>query len=206
LSLIKKEVIIQFEIKELLLEGCAMLNKLLPIALVLAFSLQAGATTISLTAEGTTINATPGSTVHLTISSNADGVNNFAFAFFDCIIAVTGGDVITSAISTVDAHVYGWDATLSFDPDGLGTESVEIACGNFLAPLIAIIGYVDVAYTGGTQVVGIEPGYSFGGGGGHNHDIMGYPLIFSTGVVTIVPEPATLLLLTLGALLLRKRH
>ncbi|NIS49613.1 PEP-CTERM sorting domain-containing protein [Candidatus Saccharibacteria bacterium] len=48
----------------------------------------------------------------------------------------------------------------------------------------------------------MKPGYSFGGT--FHPDSM--PALFSDDVVTIVPEPASLLLLALGTILLRKKR
>jgi hypothetical protein len=175
------------------------MKKLLVLVFVLAATSSAGATTVFLTDEGTVISA-PAGTVRLTITSNADGATNFGILNFDCIVAVTGGDVIAGALNLADCAAYGWDPGLSFNPTDIGTASAEMGVGNVLANgnLNTIIGYVDIAYTGGTQVVSIAPGSGLGGGY-HNIDTMLNPLIFSTGVVTIIPEPATLLLLTLGA-------
>lgn len=180
------------------------MKKLLIVSIVLLLSVPASATTsVFLTDANTTINAAPGSIVQLTISSNADGVTNFGISYFDCIATVTGGDVITGTLNLANCAAYGWDPGLSWDPRGVGTASVEMGAGTLIANgnLNAIIAYVDVAYTGGTQVVDIAPCFCFGG----SADVVLDPLYFvSDGVVTIIPEPATLLLLALGGLLLRR--
>ncbi len=181
------------------------MKKLFTLLLILYMASLAGATTISLTDENTTITATPGSTVTLTISSNADGVNNLGLLSMDVIITVNGGDIITDALHLAIAASYGWDPAFSAPPIGLGTASVEICAGSvdFVnGNLFPIIGFVDLAYTGGTQVVSIALGDSCN----PSYDIMYQKPIVSTGVVTIVPEPATLVLLGLGALTILRRR
>jgi hypothetical protein len=174
------------------------MKKLLVLLLVLGITSLASATTVSLTAEGTTINATPGSTVTLLISSDAAT----ALVALDAIITVTGGDVITGAVNVTDCVGYGWDSSLSFNPSGLGTAAPEIGLGNFMGNSATSVGYVDVAYTGGTQIVSIAGGSAFGGSG----DAMLGAVTFSSGVVTIVPEPMTIALLGLGGLFLLRRR
>ena len=178
-----------------------MMKKLFTLLSVLCMASLAGATTISLTDEGTVINATPGENVNLTISSNADGVTNLWILWMDVIFTVAGGDVITAAMNMGDCSTYGWDPTLSCNPIGLGTPTVEIAGATITGNLSAIVGYVDVGYTGGTQIVSIAPGYMGGG-----RDVGDNPVIISQGVVTIIPEPAAIVLLGLGGLALLRRR
>jgi hypothetical protein len=123
----------------------------------------------------------------------------------DAVITVTGGDVISGALDIPDMPTYGWDATLSAPPIGVGTASVEIGGGssNFATGnLFAVIGFVDVAYTGLEQVVAIGPGMTFGG----SYLTDGSPPIYSQGVVTIIPEPMTIALLGLGGLFMLRRR
>ena len=94
------------------------MNKLFTLLLVLCMASLASATTISLTDEHTTITASPGSDVTLTISSNADGVTNPGLVYIDLIISVTGGDVISDALNLATASSYGWDPTLSWSVSG----------------------------------------------------------------------------------------
>jgi hypothetical protein len=176
------------------------MKKLLALLLVLGMSSLASATTVSLTDEGMTIDATPGDTVTLTISSDATP----GIVAFDAIITVTGGDIISAAMDGGDADygTYGWDVGFPIYAIGVGTSSVEIGGGNFMGNVNTIIGWVDVAYEGGTQVVDIAPGVAHGGNG----DTGLNPLTYSSGVVTIVPEPMTIALLGLGGLALLRRR
>lgn len=173
-----------------------MLNKLLPIAIVLALSAQAAATTISFEDEGTTIITTPGSVVNLNIVT--DGPLDFLY-----VIASVEGDVsLKGAVGIADAAAYGWDPSLSFDPL-ITSDTAEIGMGLFGSSNSGpVVGYLEVTYGSGTVVVsGNAPPPP---GSWPAIYPPPYP-IFSTGVVTIVPEPATLLLLALGGLALRKK-
>ena len=172
------------------------MKKLMVLMLVLAISpLASAVVTISLEGEGTSILATPGTTVRINI--DADGL----LIAMDALLGVSGGDIISGAMSKADAASYGWDPGLSFDPLGLGTASVEIGGGTFGDSTIGTTGYIDIAFTGGTQLVSLSAGQSFGGSMDTG---FGVPT-FSQGVVTIVPEPMTLALLGLGGLFLRRR-
>jgi hypothetical protein len=62
------------------------------------------------------------------------------------------------------------------------------------------VAQVKIKYEIGGVIVSLSPGYTFGGTWYTDNT----PAGFSSGVVTIIPEPATLLLLAFGAALLRK--
>ncbi len=165
------------------------MKKLFAFLLVLCMASLASATTIWLTDEGRAVHQTSGSTIRLTISSDAS--TSLGLISMNAIVTVMGGDVFIAAMNTSDCAAYGWDPTFSADPLGLGTSTVEIYAGSVdfaNGNLEAIIGYVDLAYTGGTQVVSISPGMTFGG----SWLIDGSRPVFSTGVVEIpitVPDP-----------------
>ena len=170
------------------------MKKLLVLVLVLGVSSFAGATTISLDGEGTEIIATPGDDITVYVTTDGSLIG------FDVIISVAGGDVIIDATRTDGFIIFpGWDYA---NPIGLGTPVVEIGGGAFSPPAPGVFGYATIAYTGGTQVVSIAAGTSFGG----SYDTSYMSPDFSTGVVAIIPEPGTLVLLGLGGLLLRKRR
>jgi hypothetical protein len=140
--------------------------------------------------EGQTITTTSGSIIRLEIQTDE------ATSFFDPSIRLNGNATFTNAINKSDCADYGWDPTISYDPIyESDPTSVQINChvsGLNSGPLV---GYVEITYGSGQVIVSGQPFYT--------------PPIsdFSDGVVTIVPEPATLLLLAPGTLiLLRKRR
>ena len=140
--------------------------------------------------EGQTITTTPGSIIRLEIQTDT------ATSFLENVIRINGDAVFTGAINTSDCADYGWDPSLSYDPvyDAAQTRA-EIRCYNSILNSGPIVGYVEVTYGSGQVIV--------------SGDIFYPPPIsgFSDGVVTIVPEPATLLLLAPATLiLLRKRR
>jgi hypothetical protein len=163
---------------------------------VLGMASAARATTVRLTDEGTVIYATAGSIVKLTISSDAP------LAALDAVISVTGGDVINAAINPSDCAAYGWNPAISYNPTGVLTSSAEIGLGNSMGNSNGIVGYVDVAYTGGDLSVSIAAGSLFGG----SVDINYIEPTFSTGVVTVIPEPMTVALLGLGVAMVRRKR
>ncbi len=178
------------------------MKKLLIMMLVLCVTSLASATTISLTDEGTQVSAMPGDTVTLTISS--DGATALGIISMDTVLTVSG-DVITGAMNLTDCASYGWDPGFSDNPKFLGTTSVAVAGGssNFTTGNIAaIVGYVEVAYTGGIQVVSIAAGMNWGG----SYLLDGSSPVYSQGIVEIVPEPMTIALLGLGGLFMLRRR
>jgi hypothetical protein len=175
------------------------MKKLLAVLIVLGLCRAASATTVSLEDEGTTIITSPGSVVVLNFVVDASLIE------LNVLVNVTGDATITDAISTVDAASYGWDPMFSvdpmfsFDPTGLGTTTAEIRMSNFDGNGPGVVGYVDVYYRSGEVVVSVAEGPYYG--------IPEQPIPhFSTGVVTIIPEPATILLFGLGVLMVKTRR
>lgn len=176
----------------------AMKSKAILVLAVAVFGMASPsrATTVRLADEGMVIHATPGSNVRLTISTDAPLV------VLDAVITVTGGDFISTAINKSDCAAYGWDPSISYNPLGVGTPSVEIGLVNSLGNSNTIVGYVDVTYTSGVRSVSVAPGSSFGGSVDMNY----IEPAFSTGVVTVIPEPMTVVLLGLGVVMLRRKR
>lgn len=172
------------------------MKKLLVLMLVLGMTSLAGASIVSLVDNGLTISASPGDTVKVLVTSNTGLLG------LDVIGTVIGGDIITGAMNKSNAAVYGWDAVgFPIDPIGVGTAEAEIAGANFSGNMLTIVGYFDVLYTGGEQHFSIRPGMVFGG----SSDIY-FEVPSIAGMVTIVPEPATIALLGLGGLALLRRR
>ncbi len=178
-----------------------MMKKLFVVLVVLALCSTANATVIALVDAGTVIVANPGDVIKLDIEQVPTSPGLICF---DAIVTVTGGDIITKAMNPIDdpgnPNAYGWDmSSFIVDPICVGTCVVELGGAAF--SYYQIIGYVEVSYTGGTQIVSLAAGQGIAGSYCCDYTVPA----FSTGVVTIVPEPMTIALLGLGGLLLRSR-
>jgi hypothetical protein len=150
-------------------------------------------TTIRLVDEGTVIDASlTGGVVKLEIE------NDNGLSAMDVVANITGDGLFSGAMNLADCSAYGWDPTLSMDPIFTAGQ-VEIGAGT-MGTVYGLCGYVEVTYTGPVEAV-----ISLHGGGYYPFPIYDPPII-SPGVVTIIPEPATLALLGLGALVLLRRR
>jgi hypothetical protein len=128
------------------------MKKVLVLMLVLGMATLASATTISLQGAGTTISGLLPGLVTINILTDAGLIG------LDAIGSVAGGDVITDTVKIANGAAYGWDEVgFPIDPVGLGTASVMLGGANFNGNNNSVVGFVTVNYTGGTQVVSLEP-------------------------------------------------
>lgn len=167
------------------------MNKKLILSIVLALSIPVTATTtVSFQDEGTTIRTYPGGIVQLAI------VDDLGLSSFNAVVCITGGARIVDVEFAHDG-VNHLPYPVVEGP-GCG-EYGQYWSGNMPNGAVAS---VKIKYDSGSVTVSMSPGYLFGGTWSPDNT----PAVFSNGVVTIVPEPATLLLLALGTILLRKKR
>ncbi|MHC4104139.1 MAG: PEP-CTERM sorting domain-containing protein [Planctomycetota bacterium] len=169
-----------------------MMKNLLIVMLVLGLTSLASAAIVSQVDEGTTISVASGATVRLNTNSDT------GLTSLDAVATVVGGDVVSGATNLGDAASFNWDPSLSYAPAGIGTPAAEIGFGTFGVPPAGVVGYFDIAYTGGTQSVTITNPMGFEG----SADTSYVAPNFSADTVTIIPEPTTIALLGLSALAL----
>lgn len=173
------------------MEGLKIIGRKLIISIVLTLSISVTAqAAVSFQDEGTVVIANPGDIVNLDI------VDDLGISSFDAIVCITEG---------------AWIVDVEFEHEGVNHLPYPIVvgpgCGEYgqfwsgNMPNGAVAS-VKIKYNYGSVAVSMKPGYSFGGT--FHPDSM--PALFSDGVATIVPEPASLLLLALGTILLRKRR
>jgi hypothetical protein len=166
------------------------LNRKIIISIVLALSIPVtAATTVSFRDEGTTISTISGGFVSLDI------VDDLGLNTFDAVVYITEGARIVDVEFEHDG-VYHLPYPVVVGP-GTG-EYGQYWSGNMPNGGVAS---VKIQYDSGRVSVSMGSGQLYGG----TWSLDGTPAVFSNGVVTIVPEPATLLLLALGTILLRRK-
>jgi len=120
----------------------------------------------------------------------------------DAILTVSGPGTIVDAVRKANCVSYGWDSSLSFDPIITGA-TAEVGVGNFNGNANVTVGYFTIHCDGpGDVIITLSPGMAFGGSMDVN---FGVPTIAGSLVIHQIPEPATIALLCLGGLLLRKK-
>ena len=173
------------------LEGTKILGRKLIISIVIALPLSvSAATTVSFRDEGTFVGAIPGGIVQIEI------VDDLGLSSFDAVVCITGGARIVDVEFEHDG-VYHLPYPVVEGP-GCG-EYGQFWSGNMPNGAVAS---VKIQYDSGSVIVSMSPGYLYGGTRSSDDT----PAVFSDGVVTIVPEPASLLLLALGTFFLRRKR
>jgi hypothetical protein len=132
----------------------------------------------------------PGGIVQINI------VDDLGVSSFDAIICITEGARIVD-VEFEHEGIYHLPYPVVEGP-GCG-EYGEYWSGNMPNGAVAS---VKIQYDSGTVTVSMTPGHAFGG----TWSLDSTPAVFSNGVVTIVPEMGSFLLLALGAILLRKKR
>lgn len=167
------------------------MNRKLIISVILAISVPVNAeTTVSFQDEGSTIRTTPGAIVQLDI------VDDLGLSSFDAVVCISEGAKIVD-VEFEHAGVSHLPYPVVVGP-GCG-EYGEFWSGNMPNGAVAS---VKIKYDIGSVTVSMTPGNLYGG----TWSLDSTPAVFSNGVVTIVPEPASILLLALGTILLRKKR
>ena len=173
------------------------MKKLFAVLMVLSICGTANATMISLVDEGTVIDASlTGGVVKLEITSDT------SLAVMNLIVVLTGDGIFSDAMGSCYFPICPWDP-ISMPPIYHTPQRVEIGGGTMGAPVVGNAGWVEVTYSGPVDVVVSLEGDGLNGGtfdGGYA------PVSYSSGVVTIIPEPATIALLGLGGLALLRRR
>ena len=179
------------------------MKKLLSLVLILAVASLASATTVSLVGPAPgELGSAENPAVESDLITIQVALGNGTLLGLDSILTVTGPGTIVDAFKVADAGTYGWDPGLTADPI-MGGNSAEMGAGNFAGNSNASVGYFVIHCDGpGEVVLTLSEGQSFGGSMDTNWMVPTYgPSI----TIHQIPEPATIALLCLGGLLIRKK-
>ncbi len=167
------------------------MDRKLIISIVLAISIPVNAsTTVSFQDEGSIIRTAPGGIVNLDI------VDDLGLSSFNAIVCITEGARIVD-VEFEHAGVNHLPYPIVVGP-GCG-EYGQYWSGNMPNGAVAS---VKIKFDDGQVNVSMTPGNLYGG----TWSLDSTPAVFSNGVVTIVPEPASLLFLALGTIFLRRKR
>ena len=167
------------------------MNKKLIISIVLAISIPVtAATTVSFQDEGTATRTTPGGIVQLNV------VDDLGLSSFNAVVYINGSARIVDVEFEHDGVLHLPYPVVEGPGSG---EYGQYWSGNMPNGAVAS---VKIQYDSGSVNVSMGSGHLFGG----TWSLDSTPAVFSNGAVTIIPEPATLLLLALGTILLRKKR
>lgn len=172
------------------------MKKFFGLMLILALCGLANAA-VSFELSGATINAAPGEVITLNVVSNAP------LFTLDAVASITG-DAIITGVMAADAGNFGWDYTQFPDTPIFTPTSVEFGGTQMNNNNATIIGYITVQANSGLITVNLNGGYGLTGAT-MTMDPEGNEVMISDSLSILVPEPATMVILALGGLLLRRK-
>ncbi|AQQ70266.1 hypothetical protein SMSP2_00610 [Limihaloglobus sulfuriphilus] len=176
-----------------------MKNMMITTLFLLAVAAACGST-VKFTEDNQTLIRTPGSLVTLTVESTEELTTLSVIATMD-----TGSDTFAGGTGKADAATYGWTADLSKNPVlSNGDQTIELELAYFplvptdsYPPLDGTVGYVAFTYNGGNVQISLSNGSQL------TLDKNSQTVGAIASTVTVVPEPATVLVFGIGGLIMR---